>query len=66
MAHHIYTVLGAQGCTRSDFIFQGDIPYFLELNSIPGLTEESLLPQQVRHAGMSLSKLFTDMIDSLF
>ncbi len=63
-AKKVFTTLGAKGFSRSDFIFLGDIPYFLELNSIPGLTEESLLPQQARHAGINLGDLFADMIYS--
>lgn len=63
-AKKVFTILGAKGFSRSDFIFQGDIPYFLELNSIPGLTEESLLPQQARHVGIALSDLFTDMLNN--
>ena len=63
-AKKVFTTLGARGFSRSDFIFQGDTPYFLELNSIPGLTEESLLPQQARYVGITLSDLFTDMINS--
>ena len=63
-AKKVFITLGAKGFSRSDFIFQGDIPYFLELNSIPGLTEESLLPQQAHCAGIALSDLFTDMIYS--
>lgn len=63
-AKKVFTILGARGFSRSDFIFIGDTPYFLELNSIPGLTEESLLPQQARHVGIELSDLFTDMIYS--
>ena len=61
-AKKVFTALGAKGLSRSDFISQGDIPYFLELNSVPGLTEESLLPQQARHGGIALSDLFTDML----
>lgn len=63
-AKKVFTALGAKGFSRSDFIFQGDIPYFLELNSVPGLTEESLLPQQARQVGINLNDLFTDMIYS--
>ncbi|MGB0254996.1 MAG: D-alanine--D-alanine ligase family protein, partial [Flavobacteriaceae bacterium] len=63
-AKKVFETLGVRGSSRSDFIFQGDTPYFLELNSIPGLTEESLLPQQARHAGIALGELFTDMIFS--
>ena len=37
--------------SRSEFILVGDIPHFLEMNTVPGLTEESILPQQAAKAG---------------
>ncbi|MGB2369714.1 MAG: D-alanine--D-alanine ligase [Flavobacteriaceae bacterium] len=57
-AEKVYTALGMKGMSRSDFIFVGDVPHFLEINTVPGLTEESLLPQQAKHAGISLRDLF--------
>ena len=57
-AEKVYTALGMKGMSRSDFIFVGDVPHFLEINTVPGLTEESLLPQQAKHAGISLRNLF--------
>ena len=57
-AEEVYTALGMKGMSRSDFIFVGDVPHFLEINTVPGLTEESLLPQQAKHAGISLRDLF--------
>lgn len=57
-AEKVYTALGMKGMSRSDFIFVGDVPHFLEINTVPGLTEESLLPQQAKHAGISLEDLF--------
>ena len=57
-AEKVYTALGMKGRSRCDFIFVGDVPHFLEINTVPGLTEESLLPQQAKHAGISLKDLF--------
>ena len=57
-AEKVYTALEMKGMSRSDFIFVGDVPHFLEINTVPGLTEESLLPQQAKHAGISLKDLF--------
>lgn len=62
----VYTTLGMRGFSRSDFIFLGDTPYFLEINTVPGLTEASLLPQQARHAGIPLSSLFEAAIQEAF
>jgi D-alanine-D-alanine ligase len=63
-AQKIFNILGVKGISRSDFIFMGDTPYFLELNSIPGLTAQSLLPMQAKHAGIALGDLIVDMINS--
>ena len=61
-AKKVYTTLGMKGLSRSDFIFVGDTPHFLEINSVPGLTEESLLPQQAIHVGISLKELFNNAL----
>ena len=57
-----YEVLKMKGYSRSEFIFIGDEPYMLEMNTTPGLTTESLLPQQAREAGISLDRLFESAI----
>ncbi len=62
-AKRIYEVLKMKGFSRSEFIFVGDEPYLLEMNTIPGLTAESLIPQQARAAGISLEELFTNAIE---
>ncbi|MDG0967836.1 MAG: D-alanine--D-alanine ligase [Flavobacteriaceae bacterium] len=61
-AKKVYTALRMKGLSRSDFIFVGDTPYFLEINTVPGLTKESLLPQQAKHAGISLQQLFDNAL----
>lgn len=63
MAEFIYRTLGLKGFTRSEFIFIGDVPHLLEVNTTPGLTEESLLPQQAGVAGISLETLFDSAIE---
>ncbi len=62
-ARTAYEALGMRGYSRSEFIFQGDEPYMLEMNTTPGLTEESLLPQQAKAAGISLPELFKSAIE---
>jgi len=62
-AKKIYNVLHMKGFSRSEFIFIGNSPYFLEINTVPGLTNESLLPQQAKAAGISLSDLFDNAIE---
>ena len=59
----LYSKLNMKGFSRSDFIFIEDDPYLLEINSIPGMTEHSIFPKQVKMNNISLKKLFTFMID---
>ena len=62
VAKKIYEVLGMKGFTRSEFIFKNDEPYLLEVNTVPGLTNESILPQQAKEAGISMENLFSNAI----
>lgn len=59
----IYEDLGFKGATRSEFIIREGIPYLLEVNTTPGLTEQSILPQQARCAGISEARLFDRLIN---
>ncbi len=62
VAIRVYEVLKIRGYSRSEFIFIEDQPYMIEINTTPGLTEESILPQQARAAGISLAELFESAI----
>ncbi len=66
MAQKAYDILKMTGYSRSEFIFIDDEPFMLEMNTTPGLTEQSLLPQQAEEAGISLSQLFESAIDEAF
>ena len=61
-AKKIYQILNMKGFSRSEFIIVDGVPYFLEINTVPGMTEESLLPQQAKVASISLSELFDNAI----
>lgn len=61
-AKRIYEILKLKGFSRSEFIFKNDEPYLLEVNTVPGLTKESILPQQAKEAGISLEELFDNAI----
>lgn len=63
IAKKAYEVLKMKGFSRSEFILVDDEPYMLEMNTIPGLTTESLIPQQANAAGISLEDLFTNAIE---
>ncbi len=60
---NIYKNLRLEGFSRCDFILKENKFYFLEVNTNPGLTEESILPQQAKAAGISLKELFRSVID---
>ncbi len=62
MAKKVYKILRMSGFSRSEYIFVNGEPHFLEMNSVPGLTAESLLPQQANEANISLSDLFDNAI----
>ncbi|MFK8058559.1 MAG: D-alanine--D-alanine ligase [Polaribacter sp.] len=63
-AKKVYSILNMSGFSRSEFILVNCEPYFLEINTVPGLTEESILPQQAKEAGISLKELFDSAIEN--
>jgi D-alanine--D-alanine ligase len=62
----IYDLLGCKGIVRVDFIIVGDKPFFLEINTVPGMTEESLVPQQAKAAGIALDDFYGMVLEDLF
>lgn len=63
VAKKAYEVLKMSGFSRSEFIIVNNEPHMLEMNTIPGLTTESLIPQQAKEAGISLTDLFTNALE---
>ncbi len=64
-AVRIYKLLNMKGITRSEFIIQKGKPYFLEINTNPGLSAESIVPKQAREAGMTLTEFFDILIQNV-
>ncbi len=64
VAKKVYETLKMKGFSRAEYIFINDEPYFLEINTVPGLTNESLLPKQAKEAGISLEDLFANAIET--
>ena len=63
----IYDILGAQGIIRVDYIItEGEKINLLEVNTTPGMTATSFIPQQVRAAGMEMKEVMTDIIENKF
>jgi D-alanine-D-alanine ligase len=66
LSSRIYDLLGCRGIVRVDFIIIENKPYFLEINTVPGMTEESIIPAQVKAAGIKLDDLYSMVIENLF
>lgn len=63
LACQIYDLTDSAGIIRVDFIIKGNQLYFLELNSIPGMSKESIIPKQVISAGLTMDKVLQLIID---
>ena len=64
-AKHIYNILNCSGIVRIDFIYneaKGE-PYMLEVNTVPGQSEASIVPQQVKAMGWTLKAFYTALIE---
>jgi D-alanine-D-alanine ligase len=59
-AKKVYESLGMTGFSRTDFIIMNGIPYFIEINTNPGLSPQSIFPQQAAHAKIA----FSDLLDN--
>ncbi|UOU98721.1 D-alanine--D-alanine ligase [Chryseobacterium daecheongense] len=57
IAKRAYDSLGMSGFSRSEYILMDGIPYMLEMNTNPGFSPASILPQQARHYGISITDL---------
>ena len=60
----IYHLIGAKGIIRVDYILTGNRPVLLEVNTTPGMTATSFIPQQVRAAGLSMTDVITEIIET--
>ena len=60
-----YRACRCRGVVRIDFIItEAGVPYLIEINSIPGMSQNSIIPQQVRAMGMSVGEFFEIVIES--
>lgn len=67
-ARKIYEVFNCRGVVRIDFIYNEEAgkPYMLEVNTIPGQSEASIVPQQVKVMGWSLKEFYTKLVEECF
>lgn len=62
IASEVYDILNCKGLVRIDFIITNNTPHLLEVNTVPGMSAESIVPQQIRAAGHTVSQILTEMI----
>ena len=60
----IYSRFGCRGIVRIDYIYTDEGLYFLEINTIPGMTSASLVPKMVRAAGMDITAFLSTIIEN--
>lgn len=67
-AKRVYAVFNCRGIVRMDFIYNEEKgePYLLEINTVPGQSEASIVPQQVKANGWTLKDFYSKLIDACF
>ncbi len=65
---HVYEKLYCKGAVRIDYFLQNETGkfYFIEINTVPGQTETSLISQQIRAIGMEVKEFYTQLIEEMF
>lgn len=63
ITHKVYQILGLKGMCRVDYIIVANQPHVIEINTVPGLSEQSLIPQMAAHEGIPLKTLFNEVIE---
>lgn len=64
LSSRIYDVLQCKGIVRIDYILSGDTFWFLEVNTVPGMSENSIVPRQIRAAGLTMAGVLEMLIQS--
>jgi len=63
LSSELYQKLNCRGVVRFDYIFNDEAIFFLEVNTVPGMSEASIVPQQAKEMGISLKRLFEMLIE---
>jgi D-alanine-D-alanine ligase len=64
LTKQIYKLIGAKGIIRADYIIREESPVLLEVNTTPGMTTTSFIPQQVKAAGLEMKNVMTEIIET--
>ncbi len=62
LSEKIYKILNCNGLVRIDYLYKDDILYFMEVNTTPGCSKESIIPQQIAAAGLSRKTIISDQL----
>ena len=65
ISEKIYQLLNCSGIVRIDYILKKNELFFLELNSVPGMTSESIVPKMIRYENLNITELFTNLIEDV-
>jgi D-alanine-D-alanine ligase len=65
ISSQIYDALNCRGIVRIDYIISGDEIYFLEVNTVPGMSANSIVPKQIREAGLTVSEVYKMIIEDV-
>ena len=65
IASDIYSELNCRGIVRMDFILKAGEYWFLEVNTIPGMTNESIVPQMIKKTGMTFQQVNDLLIEDV-
>ena len=64
LSSKIYDLCNCKGIVRVDYILKDKTFFFLEINTVPGMTATSFIPQQIKSAGLNLTDLLSAIIES--
>ena len=63
LTKEIYRILGMKGIVRMDYIIKDvGIPFLIEINSVPGMSKESIVPQMINVQNLNLEKVLNNII----
>ena len=62
----LFNALGCMGVVRIDYILSNSKLYFIEINTVPGMSKASIIPQQVEAMGMKVDQLFDIVVENMF
>lgn len=65
IASQVYDLLNMKGIVRIDFIICNGKPFVLEVNTTPGMTATSFIPQQIRAANLNIGEVFSEVINDI-